>query len=278
MKILLFILPLFVAMFAGSDTFAFADTYKILIPSGAADPQAPYFWSEKSTGVTTGEIIVYPGDSVEWQNADTAFHTITSVSRSGEKTELTKDDEDGLFDSGFFTAGKSYERQFNDNGDFYYYCSIHPYMYGTVHVVNDPGSVQSIDRVASGYSEDGLGFKVKYILDTNLQNTVRVDPDGRTLTFTISGDTENEQITFVLPPELIENPNAVWVDDTMVDFEIEEISTGTKLVIPIESHSKEIKIMGTYVIPEFGFLTMVVLCVGLVSTLFFTRSKFSFIG
>jgi hypothetical protein len=150
MKILLFILPLFVAMFAGSDTLAFAETYNIIIPSGAADPQAPYFWSEKITGITTGEIIVYSGDSVAWHNADTAFHTITSVSRSGEKIILTTDDEDGIFDSGFFTAGKSYERQFDDNGDFYYYCSIHPYMNGIVHVVNSPDSVQSIDRVASG--------------------------------------------------------------------------------------------------------------------------------
>lgn len=272
---MLFILPLFVALFAGSNTLAFAETYNIIIPSGAADPQAPYFWSEKSTGVTTGEIIVYPGDSVAWHNADTAFHTITSVSISGEKISLTMDDEDGIFDSGFFTAGKSYERQFDDTGDFYYYCSIHPYMYGTVHVVTDPGSVQSIDGVASGYSEDGLGFKVKYVLDTTLQNAVHIDPNGRTLTFTISGDTENEQITLVLPPELIDNPNAVWVDDMMVDFEIEEISTGTKLVIPMAPHSKEIKIMGTSVIPEFGFLAMAVLSVGLVSTLFLARSKFS---
>jgi len=267
MKILLFILPLFVAIFAGSDTLAFAETYNIIIPSGAADPQAPYFWSEKSTGVTTGEIIVYPGDSVAWHNADTAFHTITSVTQSGE--------EDGVFDSGFFTAGKSYERQFDETGDFYYYCTLHPYMNGIVHVVTDPGSVQSIDRVASGYSEDGLGFKVKYVLDTNLQNAVHIDPDGRTLTFTISGDTENEQITLVLPPELIDNPNAAWVDGTMVDFEIEETSTGTKLVIPIEPHSKEIKIMGTSVIPEFGFLAMAVLSIGIVSTLFLTRSKLS---
>jgi len=264
-----FVLPLLLVLVAGTGSLAFAETYEIKIPTGASDPGAPFFWSEKSTGVTTGEITVYPGDSVTWFNADTAFHTITSVTQSG--------DEDGLFDSGFFTAGKSHTIKFDDPGDFYYYCSLHPFMNGVVHVVNDPGSVQSISRIASGYSDDGLGFEVKYILDTNLQNAVHVNPDERTLTFTISGNSDNEQIIFVLPPKLIENPNAVWIDGNMVDFGIEETSTGTKLTIPIDSNSKEIKIMGTYVIPEFGFMVMLVLSVGIFSTLFLSRSKLSII-
>ena len=148
-------------------------------------------------------------------------------------------------------------------------------MSGVVHVVKNPGSVQSIDNVGSGYSDDGLGFEVKYILDTSLQKAVHINTDERTLTFTISGDTENEQISFVLPPELIENPNVVWVDGVMTDFEIDDTATGIKLVIPIDPHSKEIKIMGTQVIPEFGFLALSILSIGLVSTLFLTRSKFS---
>jgi plastocyanin len=267
MKPELFVLPLFVILIAGFCTLAFAETYEITIPSGAADPNAPFFWSEKSTGMTTGEITIYPGDSVTWSNADTAFHTITSVTKDGEV--------DGLFDSGFFTAGKSYTRQFNDLGDFYYFCSIHPYMNGVVHVVKNPGSVKSIHGVASGYSNDGLGFDVKYILDVDLQNTVDVNPNGNTLTFAVSGDTLNDQITLILPSKLIDNPDTALVDGNVVDFTVEETSTGIKLVIPIEPHSKEIKIIGTHVIPEFGFVAMGVLSIGLFSTLFLTRSRFS---
>jgi len=267
MRTRLFVLSLLVILVTGFGSLAFAETHDIKIPSGASDPSSPYFWSEKSTGVTTGEITIYPGDSVTWSNADTAFHTITSVTKDGKV--------DGLFDSGFFTPGKSYTRQFNDLGDFYYFCSIHPYMNGVVHVVMNPGSVQSIDGIASGYTDDGLGFEVKYILDTNLQKAVHVDPQENALTFTVSGDTLNEQITLILPSKLIENPNTAWVDGNMVDFTIEETSAGIKLVIPIEPHSKEIKIMGTHVIPEFGFLAMGVLSIGLFSTLFLTRSKFS---
>ena len=268
MKISLFALSLFSIVILGLGTSAYAEEYEITIPTGASDENAPYFWSEKSTGVTTGEITVFPGDSIIWKNADTAFHTITSVTQSGE--------EDDLFDSGFFTAGKSYTRQFDDYGDFYYYCSLHPWMNGVVHVVSNTGSVQSIDRIASGLSSDGLGFEVKYILDTTLANAVHVDPDEKTLTFTISGSSETDQITLVLPEELIENPNSVWIDGQMItNFQKETTSSGTKLVLPIDSTSREIKVMGSHVIPEFGFLALGVLSVGLVSTLFLARSKLS---
>ena len=64
MPSVLFVLPLLAAIILGSTSLAFAETYDILIPSGAANVNAPFFWAEKSTGVTTGVITVYPGDSV----------------------------------------------------------------------------------------------------------------------------------------------------------------------------------------------------------------------
>ena len=266
----LFALFLLLSATVGLSTFAFAETnYFIKMPSGSSDPNAPYFWSEKSTGNTTGEITVFPNDLITWENADTVSHTITSVTQSGEI--------DGIFDSGLIEAGDSYARQFAELGDFYYFCSIHPWMNGVVHVIKNPGSVQSIHNVGSGYDQNGMGFEVKYILDTSIEPTVHVDPDEKTLTFRISGDTQVDQITFVLPSELIENPNAVWVDDKMVEFETETTSTGNKLIIPMEPNSKEIRIMGTYVIPEFGILAIGILSAGLFSSLFLLRSKFSLI-
>ena len=271
MRYSIFVLPVMIVLIASFGGLAFAETYEIKIPTGASDIGAPFFWSETSTGVTTGIITVVPGDSVTWHNADTAFHTITSV--SADSFETGEFVVDGLFDSGMFTAGKSFTQQFDELGDFYYYCSLHPWMNGIVHVVKDPGSVQTIDNIGSGYSEDGLGFEVKYILDTNLQNAVHVNPDEKSLTFRISGTSGNEQITFVLPLELIENPNAVLVDGEMTEFESEDTSSGTKLIIPITSDSQEIKIMGTKVIPEFGFLAISILSISIISILFLTRSK-----
>ncbi len=266
MRIPLAFFSILFVLVLGLSTIAYAaSTHIIVMPSGASDPDAPYFWSEKTTGVTTGEITVFPNDSITWENADTAFHTITSITQSGEPN--------GLFDSGFINAGDSYTREFSTIGDFYYYCSIHPWMNGVVHVVKNPGSVKSLSNVASGLSEDGLGFTVKYILDVTLQKPVIINSSEKTLTFLIYGDTENEKITLILPFKLIENPNTVWVDGVMTDFETDITSTGTKLVIPIIPHSKEIKIMGSHVIPEFGFIAIGVLSIALLSSVFFTRSR-----
>ena len=146
---------------------------------------------------------------------------------------------------------------------------------GVVHVVANPGNVQSIDNVGSGYSDDGLGFVVKYILDTNSQNPIHVDPDEKSLTFKISGTIQSDDITFILPLNLIENPNVVFIDGEMVEFESKDDTFGTKLIIPITMDSQEIKILDTKVILEFGFLTISILSISIVSILFLIRSKLS---
>jgi predicted secreted protein with PEFG-CTERM motif len=281
MRYSIFVLPILFTLIAGSGGLAFAEnSFNVKIPTGASYQNADKFWilssgdrTDNSIGDTTGEITVYPGDSITWHNADDALHTITSVSASS--IETGDFEEDGVFDSGIFTKGKSYTNQFDDLGDFHYYCILHTWMNGVVHVTKNPGSVQTIDNIGSGYSENGLGFEVKYILDTNLQKAVHVNPDDKSLTFRISGTSENEQITFVLPSELIESPNAVLVDGEITNFESEITSSGTKLVVPISSDTNEIKIMGTKVIPEFGFLAISILSISILSILFLTRSKLS---
>ena len=273
MRTFLLALPILLSSAFAFDGVAFAEKYEIIIPSGASDSRAPFFWSEKSTGVTTGIITIHPGDSIEWQNADTAFHTVTSVTEeSYHSGEFVMD---GVFDSGFFTAGKSYTQKFDKPGDYYYFCSLHPFMTGIVHVIKDSGNIQSISGVGSDFTRDGLGLEVKYILDTGLQRAVLIDPDNGTVTFTISGDTLSDQVTLVLPSELIKSPNAVWVDGTLTDFETEETSSGLKLTIPIEPHAKQIKVMGTHVIPEFGLFAVGILGVGLISSVFLIRSRLS---
>jgi len=240
------------------STNAFAQTnYDVNIPTGAANSNAPYFWQSEKDGSTSGDVEILVGDTIVWKNADTSFHTVTSGS---EAKGL-----DGIFDSKEFAPGKSFTYKFSEIGVFPYYCTLHPWMSGVVNVVMNPGSVHSIHNVASGFSDDGLGYEVKYILDTILEQDVFIDTTENALTFRISGDTENEQIIIILPTELIENPNTVWIDGVMTDFEIDTTSSGIKLIVPIEPHSEEIKIMGTNVIPEFGPITLAILGVSVVS-------------
>ena len=242
------------------STNAFAQTsYDVNIPTGASDENAPFFWQSEKDGSTTGVVEILVGDTIIWKNADTSFHTVTSGSEANGI--------DGIFDSKEFAPGKSFTYKFSEIGIFPYYCTLHPWMSGEINVVKNLGTVHSIHNVASGYSDDGLGYEVKYILDTTLEENVFIDTTENALVFKISGDTENEQITIILPTELIENPNTVWIDDVMTDFEIDTTSTGIKLTVPIEPFSKEIKIMGTHVIPEFGLMTLAILSVSIVSVI-----------
>jgi len=121
---------------------------------------------------------------------------------------------------------------------------------------------------------DGLGFNVEYVLDVPLENNVLIDDVKNTLTFMISKDTKSSQIVFILPVELIENPSVVWVDGDVVDMTLTSAEINTKIIIPLDANSKEIKIMGSHVIPEFGFLTIGILSIGIFSSLFLIRSKF----
>lgn len=67
-------------------------------------------------------ITVHKGTKVTWTNEDSAAHTVTG--------------NNGGPASGDIGQGASYSYTFNAVGSFPYHCAIHPYMKGTVTVVN----------------------------------------------------------------------------------------------------------------------------------------------
>ena len=253
------LVPVFIGFILIGTIPVFAETnHLVKIPTGAADPESPYFWSVQSTGNTNGMVEAFPNDTVVWKNSDTVDHTVAAE---------TLDNQELLFDSGLIKPGQEFRYQFTELGVYEYFCHLHPWMSGTVNVIKNPGQVKTLKNVASGFDEYGVGFDVKYILDTKLSNSVDVSPQKNTLTFYLSDKTENEKITISLPFELIENPNTVWVDDKKVDnFTVEISNDGTRLIIPLESSPSKITIMGSHVIPEFEFVVLILIAsiVGLV--------------
>ena len=228
----------------------------------------PTIGCRRARGRTGGIITVRPGDSVTWFNADTAFHTVTSVVPTGDRYP-GPDDEDGAFDSGLFTAGKSYTLQFDVPGDYYYYCTLHPWMTGTVHVVSDPGNTKSIVGVASDHTDDGMGFVVSYVSDADLSGDVAVDPDEKTLTFEVVGE-GGGHLALTLPKGLIDNPVAVWVDGEAADFDSAADSAATRVDIQIDPSSREIRIMGSDIVPEFG-VALLILAISVASVVVFSK-------
>ena len=83
--------------------------YDINIPSGSADPTAPFHWQSEKDGVTSGFIEIIVGDGVRWGNADTVSHTVTSgTPQTGP---------DGIFDSGKLEPGNVFVQQFKEKGE-----------------------------------------------------------------------------------------------------------------------------------------------------------------
>ena len=68
------------------------------------------------------------GDTVSWSNDDSAAHTVTSGSVSG--------DAGTIFDSSLFMAGTTFDHTFDEAGTFDYFCMVHPWMTGQI-IVNE---------------------------------------------------------------------------------------------------------------------------------------------
>jgi plastocyanin len=66
-------------------------------------------------------VVVQVGGKVTWKNDDNPPHTATA--------------DDGSFDTGIIETGKTKSVTFKEAGTFTYYCTVHPFMHGTVEVV-----------------------------------------------------------------------------------------------------------------------------------------------
>ncbi|KRE88649.1 hypothetical protein ASG87_08700 [Frateuria sp. Soil773] len=89
----------------------------------AATAAAPAPVVVSITGFAFGpaQLTVRPGTQVTWINHDQVPHTVTS--RQGK-----------LLDSPALDTDDRYSHTFTEAGDFEYYCTVHPFMTGVVHV------------------------------------------------------------------------------------------------------------------------------------------------
>jgi plastocyanin len=93
---------------------------KVIIPEGAAiQEDGKIYYDPKVIDVTVGTTVV-------WDNADNTIHTATSGSPDTGA--------DGVFDSDILSTGDTFEFTFADAGSYDYYCTLHPWMVGTVNV------------------------------------------------------------------------------------------------------------------------------------------------
>ena len=73
------------------------------------------------------------GDVVTWENHDDAIHVVVS----GDPNSGTE----GLFATAFLKMNESFSYTFNSEGNFRYFCTLHPWMNGLISV----GDVEVLD-------------------------------------------------------------------------------------------------------------------------------------
>ena len=69
---------------------------------------------------TPKDITVAPGTKIVWINKDQIPHTVTTADKSFMSKAMDTDD--------------TFEQTFVNAGDFSYFCTLHPFMTGIVHV------------------------------------------------------------------------------------------------------------------------------------------------
>lgn len=242
---------------------AFAQSsYDVNIPTGAASPDAPYFWQSEKDGSTTGIIEIIVGDEIVWKNADSAAHTVTSGT-----PEAGPDD---LFDSALFAPGKSFSYTFNEKGNFPYYCIVHPWMVGNVIVTE---GYRILPDVGKNIGDGLTTFDIEYDFN-RLLSTASINEDEKSITFEIIGNAKSNDHTLSirLPSALIDGPFAIWVDGKKIsDFEFVKDNDLNIVDISLDSDSQLLTIIGTSVVPEFGVMTMAILGISIFSILFFSK-------
>ncbi|MCV0401443.1 MAG: hypothetical protein K5777_05650 [Nitrosopumilus sp.] len=214
----------------------YGETWKIQIPAGSAEINARAHY-------LPSEISVRPGDKVEWGNADSEYHTVTSGTLEMGST--------GIFDSGFIDPGSKYTEMFDeeDIGEIKYFCRIHPWMIGIINVVDLDIGFQVFHNIGSDVSK--FPIDMPYKVQRNLVD-VKVDTVRKSLTFDFVGKINNDKFVAYLSEDLIKNPQAVWINDKQTtNYEITTENGISIFSIILSDHAQQVKVVGVDVIGKF---------------------------
>jgi len=242
-------------------------TYDIIIPTGASHPSNPYFWQVEKDGSTEGIIEIKLNDSIVWKNADTDSHPLVSgTPESGP---------DGFFESGPLPPGDKFEFKFTEKGVYPFYCVRHEWMTGIVFVTDQYSLVPDVGIDAG----DGkTSFDVEYQFNRLISNP-SVNEGKKSITFEIIGKPKSpdHNLHLRLPSSLLEGPYVIWIDGEKTnDFDHVKEGQINILDIQMSESSKEITIIGTSVVPEFGFVSTLILSVSIMGMVIFSKNRFKF--
>ncbi len=285
------IFVLFAIMAGATVPSAFADhaTATVEMGMGSSVPGC----EETNECYIPYEVTVDVGGEVTWVNDD-AGHTVTAGDLNEDKDLVGVDYPNG-FDSGFFTAGNSFSHKFEVAGDYPYFCQVHPWMVGIVHVqaeemeddhgddhgdgmMHMEGDASAMGMTASGYSvmiwadKPAAGAGLEISLEVKDPNGMTVEHLNHDIKVTQAGavvlddkGAHHHEGTGSHTTAPLKTADPVDVEITLQGLGVGELSTRTG---PIGE-----KVVFTKVVPEFGAITMLILSVAIISIIAVTAKS-----
>jgi len=242
--------------------------------------------------LSTSNDIYYNGDHVVvFGNVNTLFENLPITIQIYQETNLINVAQvpvakDGTFVSSFYATGTKWK----DDGTYTIRAQYTPTQMAETtfeffsQAIDKSSAVFPVDIPNSGTFDVGYtirGGEVKDIIMNQERYSLVVETTMNSNGNLIlklprdSFDAQNDgaDTTFII---LISKQNNVAADFTQVEYE--EIAVGPDyrtIRIPLEEGDKWIEVIGTYVIPEFGSVVIIILVVAVSSAIIVSKSKFS---
>ncbi|TLX84202.1 MAG: PEFG-CTERM sorting domain-containing protein [Thaumarchaeota archaeon] len=266
-----------------------------IAPSAFADESEQYVTISKGDSSSQGCVdakncfdpmilTVAPGTKVEWKNADTASHTVSSGKSSDNETTWGS-----VFYSGDLPlkAGQTYSFTFNDPGTYDYFCTLHPWMTGQVIVAAampspppSPSMSMTMLQAMSSDQSETVTIDTTPAAPTNGQPlmislnftdasgnihhqnyAITVTQDGNDILSNVTGHTHTGLDT--------QTTHALTSSDP-VDIKVTLNGVGLPNTDPSTWTGPKGDMISFHVVPEFGSLASIVLAIAVISIVVFT--------
>jgi predicted secreted protein with PEFG-CTERM motif len=252
---------------------AFADHHAATVTNapGSATPGC----EETDDCFIPSTVTIEAGGTVTWENTDNAAHTATG----GTPT----DGPSGVFDSSLMMVDGTFSFTFDSAGTYPYFCMVHPWMQGTV-IVEAAGAAEAeaaAAAAAEAAAAEAAAAEAAAMAAPAIDAADYINASGASVT-SITANADDDSVIIVIDAEddgelsvmlhskvikaFDDGSYFVLIDNEEVEFE----QNGNNLTIPYEAGNERVEIVGSYAVPEFGTIAMIILAVAIVSIIAIT--------
>ena len=248
--------------------------------------------AEESLSVSTSNDVYYDGDYIViFGSVKTIFEDMPITIQIYHDTNLitiAQPDvaKDGTFVASFYATGTKW----SEDGTYTVRAQYTSTEMGATtfeffnHVIDESSEIFPVDIPNSGTFDVGYtvrGGEVKDIVMSQERYSLLVetamDSNG-SMILKLPRDSFDAQnngadTTFII---LISKQNNIATDFMQVEYEEIAVSSDYRTIrIPLEEGDRWVEVVGTYVIPEFGSIVIIILVVAVSSAIIMSKSKFS---